>query len=133
MLSVKESSTIFNNASLNDDRSYSPEWGIVSVLMISRVILKKLLSVGLMGSMGVGYVAYESRVGDAEGDGDQGNAMIMNASMFSASYVSNGSKKSSYNYQRNDKKTESASDGMSLTGRTGAYSYSRIGKTYKYD
>jgi len=99
--------------------------------MISKGILKKIVAVSVMGSMGVGYVAYESRLGDAQGDGDRGNAMIMNASMFSTSYVSSGSRQSSYGYQRNDRRGESASDGTSLTGRAGAYSYSRIGTAYQ--
>ena len=101
--------------------------------MISKIILKKIVAVGVMGSMGVGYVAYESRLGDAQGGNDANEQLMENISMFSTSYVSSSSKQTGYGYRKNDRKSESASDGTSLTGRAGAYSYSRIGKSYEYD
>ena len=101
--------------------------------MISKVIFKKLVAVSLMGSMSVGYVAYEHSLGDAKDNAGANEQLMEKISMFSTSYVSNGSKKFGYGAEKNDRKSASASDGTSLTGRAGAYSYSRVGKAYKYD
>jgi hypothetical protein len=118
----------FFNASLNDDRSFSPEWGIVSFLMISKVIFKKLLAVAAIGASSVGYVAYQSSFGDSSGNNKGGDyeKMMQNMSMFSTAYISNDSNRVGINGKR--KRGSSNNNDVSILGGNGRYDYSRIGK-----
>lgn len=104
-------------------------------LMISKANLKKLVAIGIMGFMSVGYVVYQSRLDDVKVEGHDANDDLMeNISMFSSAYESNGSNKTTGRGQRkNDKEGENPSDGTSLIGSAGAYEYSRIGKAFKHE
>lgn len=95
--------------------------------MIPQVILAKLFAAGAICTVGagVGYVAYEIRTGNGQGD-----ALIMNAGMFAASHVtsySNIESEPGYGGQEGG----GESDSVSLMGSTGAYKYSRMGKAYE--
>jgi len=98
--------------------------------MISQVILAKFIAVGAVCSMGVGYVVYDARTGNGKSESAQGNALIMNAGMFSASHVSSQSNiktDPSYGSYEGD----SENDAVSLMGSSGSYDYSRVGKAYE--
>jgi hypothetical protein len=98
--------------------------------MISQVVLTKLIAVGAVCSMGVGYVVYEARTGNGKSESEQSNALIMNAGMFAASHVSSySSVEPDPGYGKHDGGGES--DAVSLMGASGGYSYSRVGKTYE--
>ena len=102
--------------------------------MISQVVLAKLIAVGAVCSMGVGYVFYEARTGDGKSEGEQGNALIMNAGMFAASHVSShanikSDSDGSGDAESNDSGSES--DSVSLMGSSGRYGYSRVGRAYE--
>ena len=99
--------------------------------MISKVVLKKLIAVTVVGSVSVGYVAYQSFFDNMEGEGkkDDYNTMIDNIGMFSVSYVS-GSSSLSGGYGK-AKENDRSSDDMSLLGSSGSYGHSRVGKVYK--
>jgi len=99
--------------------------------MISKLVLKKLLAIAVVGASTVGYVSYQSGMGDLSGNGSRNdqNKMIRNMSMFSTAYISNNSNRIGVSGKKKRGSAGYHNDDVSLLGSKGRYDYSRIGKT----
>lgn len=100
--------------------------------MISKSVLMKLAAVSVVGSVSVGYIAYNARLGNLEAKDNEYDKMIENMSMFSTSYISSGGGLHG-GYGRPKKEGPEESDSVSLTGSGGSYDHSRVGKEFIYD